>query len=140
MTNNEKNDVLDELEQTGKIENKDFLMLKNLSSDSDSFIRSRIPIILMDFVNKKSLSLLFNLAGDKDSLVRTEAYDSMSVFPYQSVINFLRVSISKENNALARSYAISSWAESVVLLGKITSNNIDYALKQRSKEKKSFVY
>lgn len=135
MITSEINDYLDRLEESGNIENNDFLILKNLSSDSDIYIRSRIPIIMMDFVNEESLTVLFSLAKDSASLVRIEAYDSLSIFPYQEVIDFLRAAINKEKNALARSYAILSWAESVVSLGQTNSSVVEYALKKKSKEK-----
>ena len=57
---------------------------------------------------------MLNLAIDKDALVRCEAYDSLSEFIFKDVEEFLRKSIVRENDELACSYAIMSWAEVIV--------------------------
>lgn len=103
--------------------------------DSDWFIRSRVPVLLMDILNQESLAILITLANDKNPLVRTEAYDSLSVFPFQQAIDSLYIAIEKEQDDLARSYAILSWADCIALLNQIGNDKINFAENQKTNEK-----
>lgn len=135
MTSNEKNDFLDHLEQQPALGANDFARLRILAKDSDSYIRGRLPFVLMNAVTEESLSLLMTLAADPDPLVRTEAYDSMSEFPFQQAVDLLYEAATKDPNSLARSYAIISWAELTRWLNQLTADIIEYADNQKNCEK-----
>ena len=101
-----------------KYENKPALTKKNIKSicvlanDKDALIRGRCAALLVH-----AKRVLLTLACDKDALVRTEAYDSLSAFPSKHAQKFLKQAIVHEPNALARSYAILSWADITQALG-----------------------
>lgn len=106
-----------------KYENKPALTKKNIKSicvlanDKDALIRGRCAKLLANACASKAKHVLITLAGDKDALVRTEAYDSLSAFPSKHVQKVLKQAIVHEPNALARSYAILSWADVTQALG-----------------------
>ena len=68
-------------------------------------------------LTKKNIKSICVLANDKDALVRTEAYDSLSGSPSKNMQKVLKQAIVHEPNALARSYAILSWADVTQALG-----------------------
>ena len=106
-----------------KYENKPVLTKKNIKSicvlanDKDALIRGRCAKLLANASASKAKRVLLTLSCDKDALVRTEAYDSLSGFPSKHVQKFLKQAIVHEPNALARSYAILSWADVTQALG-----------------------
>ena len=106
-----------------KYESKPALTKKNtksicvLSNDKDALIRGRCAGLLVHASASKAKRVLLTLACDKDALVRTEAYDSLSAFPSKHVQKVLKQAIVHEPNALARSYAILSWADVTQALG-----------------------
>lgn len=106
-----------------KYENKPALTKKNIKSicvlanDKDALIRGRCAGLLVHASASKAKRVLLTLACDKDALVRTEAYDSLSAFPSKHAQKVLKQAIVHEPNALARSYAILSWADITQALG-----------------------
>ncbi len=134
MTEQEKSDYLDSLDEKESLDQADFLILKDLSSDPDPYIRSCIPLFLMDFLTEDALAVLIDLAKDKDPLVRTEAYDSLSAFGDQAAADFIRGAILRERNALARAYAITSWAEVTILISGVTAAVSDFAVNRQAGE------
>lgn len=106
-----------------KYENKPALTKKNIKSicvlanGKDALVRGRCAKLLANACASKAKHVLITLAGDKDALVRTEAYDSLSGFPSKHVQKVLKQAIVHEPNALARSYAILSWADVTQALG-----------------------
>lgn len=110
-------------ENSAKIKKGHLRKIINLSQDKNSFVRSRVAAILVNFKNSSSKSILFKLACDKNTLVRIEAYDSLAVFADQEVKSFLENAIKKEKNKTACSYAILSWADVVAILSDNLSEN-----------------
>lgn len=106
-----------------KYENKTVLTKKHIkiisvfANDKDALIRGRCAKLLANASTSKAKHMLLTLASDKNTLVRTEAYDSLSEFPSKNVQKFLKQAIIHESNALARSYAILSWADITQALG-----------------------
>ena len=106
-----------------KYESKPALTKKNIKSicvlanDKNALIRGRCAGLLVHASASKAKRVLLTLACDKDALVRTEAYDSLSAFPSKHAQKFLKQAIVHEPNALARSYAILSWADITQALG-----------------------
>ncbi len=110
MTDEEKIALIDSMENRDETEEY-FAILQWFSHDPDAFVRSRCAAILVNYSGDESLRTLLHLANDTDPFVRTEAYDSLSVFPCRETELFLRHSIYPEDDALAAGYAILSWAD-----------------------------
>ena len=70
---------------------------------------------------------MLRLAGDKKAMVRCEAYDSLSVFQRKDVEKFLKKAVEEEENELALSYAIMSWADVAAARGKNVEEKRSYA-------------
>lgn len=137
MTTEEKISLLNSYDDIAVLSNEHFLILQEFSSDVDSAVRSQVAPLLVDFINETSKNILLRLAQDDDLLVRTEAYDSLAVFSFNDVEDFLKNAIQKEGDSLARSYAILSWADVVLLLQHDLSKNISFLQEQNDKEKSS---
>lgn len=134
MTNREKIDLLETYDDIAILEDEHFVILKNLSFDDDVTIKSMVAPLLVDFPNSDAKDVLIRLAKDDDSLVRTEAYDSLSVFPFPDVQVFLQGAMTREKNSLARSYAILSWTDVSLSMG-YTVAGAPYIRGLRRKEK-----
>lgn len=110
MTDEEKISLIDSLENRDETE-ENFAILQCFSYDPDAFVRSRCAAVLVNYSGDESLRTLLRLANDTDSFVRTEAYDSLAVFPCRETELLLRHCIYPEDDALAAGYAILSWAD-----------------------------
>ncbi len=110
MTEEEKIALIDSIGEQDETEENLFI-LRYFSHDSDAFARSRCAAVLVNYSGEEALRTLLRLANDEDAFVRTEAYDSLAVFPCRETELFLRHSIYPEDDALAAGYAILSWAD-----------------------------
>lgn len=136
MNEKERLYLLDMFNNMSSLKEKHFFVLKELSKDKDSYIRSEAAALLINFESNQSKNILLRLAKDNDSLVRTEAYDSLKVFPLEEVEEFLKNAICREKNQLARSYAIMSWAIIVRdLYEKVSEKHLTFMRKQMELEK-----
>lgn len=117
ISSQEKFHLLTKYEHASTLSKKDFKTIAAFSKDPDAFIRSICAKLLVNFVTPQAKRLLLNLANDKNASVRTEAYDSLSVFPSKKVQKTLKKAIFHEKNKLACSYAILSWADITQTLG-----------------------
>lgn len=135
MTTEEKISLLNSYDEIIVLSNEHFLILQEFSYDDDPAVRSRVAPFLVDFINEAAKNILLRLAQDNDSLVRTEAYDSLAVFPFDDVEAFLRDAIQKEDDDLARSYAILSWADVTLSLQHCSVENISFLQEQKYNEK-----
>jgi HEAT repeat protein len=108
MTDEEKINLLDSFEEVTKLNSEQFKLLKKLSFDRDSFVRSRCAAVLTNAVNDESIQLLFHLVKDKDSLVRIEACDSLRNNHTKNTLNLLIDIVKRDRNSMVRGYAISS--------------------------------
>lgn len=135
MTIEEKINLLQEYDDMAILSDEQFEILKDYSIDNDNTVRRMVAPLLIDFINENSKNILLQLAQDEDELVRTEAFDSLSVFPYNDVLDFLQEAISSETSRLARSYAILSWADVVVLLKRVSVSKIEFAKNKKETEK-----
>ena len=98
---------------------QDYRSLELFAKDSNELVRSQTAAVLVQWKEERAKRLLFILGGDRKYLVRTEAYDSLSIYDSEDVEEFLKTSILKEQNNLAKGYAILSWADvAVKLYGK----------------------
>lgn len=125
MTDEEKISLIDSLENRDETEDN-FAILQCFSYDPDAFVRSRCAAVLVNYSGDESLRTLFRLANDSDPFVRTEAYDSLAVFPCRETELFLRHSIYPEDDALAAGYAILSWADVTAALHNESAEQIAF--------------
>ena len=77
MNEKERLYLLDMFNKMSSLKEKHFFVLKELSKDKDSYIRSEAAALLINFESNQSKNILLRLAKDDVSLVRTEAYDSL---------------------------------------------------------------
>ena len=116
MTVREKIELLDLYDELSSLNFRQREVLKRLSYDNNSFIRGLTASLLVKTVNRDVMNILFWLAFDKCEYVRIEAYDSLSEFEYKEVVDFLKNALQNEKSNLAKSYAITSFAEVVFKL------------------------
>ena len=116
MTVREKIELLDLYDELPSLNFLQMEVLKRLSYDNNSFIRGLTASLLVKTVNRDVMNILFWLAFDKCEYVRIEAYDSLSEFEYKEVVDFLKNALQNEKSNLAKSYAITSFAEVVFKL------------------------
>lgn len=128
MTDDEKIELVDMIEDLKVLNNNHFEILKQFSYDNCSFLRSRCAALLVNFINEDSMNLLIKLCQDEDSFVRTEAYDTLGVFWFGQSEEILFRAIQKENDDLALSYAILSWADVVKHLHDNFKNQIAFVI------------
>ena len=119
MSYHDKEQFLDNCEESIEfiMENRTILLL--LAKDCDDWIRSRVASFLVCFSDKRVEKCLLKLSKDKHSFVRTEAYDSLGEFTSKRVEKRLRKAIINEKNELACFYAILSWVDVVVSRSEI---------------------
>lgn len=134
MTIKEKINLLNNYMDIETLTDKHFKALQELSYDKDSFVRSMIPPLLTNFIDEAALGILWRLAQDQDTLVRTEVYDSLAVFPFDVVEKLLEKFMIEEKDALARSYAILSWADVTLSLNHVSFDKINVLKKAKSIE------
>jgi HEAT repeat protein len=134
MTDEEKVNLIDSLEDVDELTCEHFKFLNELSFDDDDFVRSRCAALLINFENDSSMNLLLHLIEDEDPLVRTEAYDSLSVFRKLETKNAMFNAMKKEKDCLARSFAILSWVDISIALSHIEREDIDFLKKFMSQE------
>lgn len=127
MKTKEKLQLLISYEEKEELKEKHLKRLIKFSKDKDSLVRSSAASILINFENKAAKEALLELAGDKKAMVRCEAYDSLSVFHRKDVEKFLKKAVEEEENELALSYAIMSWADVAAARGKNVEEKRSYA-------------
>ena len=126
----DKNSLLSRYEKVNYLEIADYIFLNQLADDEDSYIRSSIACMLVDFVTSQSKNILLKLANDCDAIVRMQAYDSLSAFPFLDVEEKLRNALQNECDDLARSYVIMSYVDISAALH--FDNSLCYRMLQNS--------
>lgn len=127
MKTKEKLQLLIFYEEKEELKEKHLKRLIKFSKDKDPLVRSSAASLLINFENKAAKKALLGLAGDKKAMVRCEAYDSLSVFQRKDVEKFLKKAVEEEENELALSYAIMSWADVAAARGKNVEEKRSYA-------------
>jgi HEAT repeat protein len=135
MRTKEKIAILDKFNELQELDHSHFEIIAKLVFDKDDLVRSQCAALLINFVNEESKNLLFRLAQDKYDLVRTESYDSLGDFFFDDVEAFLAKAIKTELDALARRYAILSWANVVIALQQISAELVSEIEKLKAQEK-----
>lgn len=103
------------MEVSTQLSPNDWALIEQYSTDNDAYIRDLVAVLLAQHLNKQSEDILIRLTQDDDSLVRTDAYDSLSGYYSANVMSVLKTAVFNEQDYLARSYAIRSYADVVFL-------------------------
>lgn len=87
-------------------------LIKN-SENSDSEIRDYIAELLVYFDGETAQNTLLKLCGDADELVRTNACDSLSVYPSKKVYDRLLQIYKTDKSILVKNFALLSAVDMV---------------------------
>lgn len=111
MNFREKEKLLKHLEEKSyeeEFDEKELIMLSELSYDDSNYIRAVVARILVESNSEKGEQILLRLAKDHDTLVRTEACDSLCISEAAMTYDILKDIAEKDRIGLVRGYAIMS--------------------------------
>lgn len=131
MVVKEKIELLNSYDELNEFTDKQKLLLRKLSYDSNSFVRGLVASLMVKSINEFGFEILNRLSKDKNDYVRTEVFDSLSVFNDMNTVTLLQNAISTDTNNLAKSYAIMSLGDVVYSLG-ISNDFKEYVYKIKS--------
>ena len=131
MVVKEKIELLNNYDELNEFTDKQNLLLRKLSYDSNSFVRGLVASLMVKSINEFGFEILNRLSKDKNDYVRTEVFDSLSVFNDMNTVTLLQNAISTDTNNLAKSYAIMSLGDVVYSLG-ISNDFKEYVYKIKS--------
>lgn len=117
MVVKDKIELLNNYDELNEFTDKQKLLLRKLSYDSNSFVRGLVASLMVKSIDEFGFEILSRLSKDKNDYVRTEVYDSLSVFNNMNTVTLLQNAISTNTNNLAKSYAIMSLVDVVYSLG-----------------------
>lgn len=117
MVVKDKIELLNNYDELNEFTDKQKLLLRKLSYDSNSFVRGLVASLMVKSIDEFGFEILSRLSKDKNDYVRTEVYDSLSVFNNMNTVTLLQNAISTNTNNLAKSYAIMSLGDVVYSLG-----------------------
>lgn len=131
MVVKDKIELLNNYDELNEFTDKQKLLLRKLSYDSNSFVRGLVASLMVKSIDEFGFEILSRLSKDKNDYVRTEVYDSLSVFNNMNTVTLLQNTISTDTNNLAKSYAIMSLGDVVYSLG-ISNDFKEYVYKIKS--------
>ena len=131
MVVKEKIELLNSYDELNEFTDKQKLLLRKLSYDSNSFVRGLVASLMVKFIDEFGFEILNRLSKDNNDYVRTEVFDSLSVFNDMNTVTLLQNAISSDTNSLAKSYAIMSLGDVVYSLG-ISNDFKEYVYKIKS--------
>lgn len=131
MVVKEKIELLNNYDELNKFTDKQKLLLRKLSYDSNSFVRGLVASLMVKSIDEFGFEILNRLSKDNNDYVRTEVFDSLSVFNDMNTVTLLQNAISTDTNNLAKSYAIMSLGDVVYSLG-ISNDFKEYVYKIKS--------
>ena len=131
MVVKEKIELLNSYDELNEFTDKQKLLLRKLSYDSNSFVRWLVASLMVKFIDEFGFEILNRLSKDNNDYVRTEVFDSLSVFNDMNTVTLLQNAISTDTNNLAKSYAIMSLGDVVYSLG-ISNDFKEYVYKIKS--------
>ena len=114
----------------------DTVFIRLCLSDDNCQIRSEAASMILNspYSDKNDEKLLLEMCYDKESLVRIEVYDALSCCSEKYVADKIKSAITYENDCIARSYAIISWADIAARIIQNYTQEIEYIkLIQKSK-------
>ncbi|MGO5175160.1 HEAT repeat domain-containing protein [Ruminococcus sp. LCP21S3_E8] len=128
MVVKEKIELLNNYDELNEFTDKQKLLLRKLSYDSNSFVRGLVASLMVKSIDEFGFEILNRLSKDNNDYVRTEVFDSLSVFNDMNTVTLLQNAISTDTNNLAKSYAIMSLGDVVYSLG-ISNDFKEYVYK-----------
>ena len=131
MVVKEKIELLNNYDELNEFTDKQNLLLRKLSYDSNSFVRGLVASLMVKSIDEFGFEILNRLSKDNNDYVRTEVFDSLSVFNDMNTVTLLQNAISTDTNNLAKSYAIMSLGDVVYSLG-ISNDFKEYVYKIKS--------
>lgn len=131
MVVKEKIELLNNYDELNEFTDKQKLLLRKLSYDSNSFVRGLVASLMVKSIDEFGFEILNRLSKDNNDYVRTEVFDSLSVFNDMNTVTLLQNAISTDTNNLAKSYAIMSLGDVVYSLG-ISNDFKEYVYKIKS--------
>lgn len=131
MVVKEKIELLNNYDELNEFTDKQKLLLRKLSYDSNSFVRGLVAYLMVKSIDEFGFEILNRLSKDNNDYVRTEVFDSLSVFNDMNTVTLLQNAISTDTNNLAKSYAIMSLGDVVYSLG-ISNDFKEYVYKIKS--------
>lgn len=131
MVVNEKIELLNSYDELSEFTDKQKLLLRKLSYDSNSFVKGLVASLMVKSIDEFGFEILNRLSKDNNDYVRTEVFDSLSVFNDMNTATLLQNAISTDTNNLAKSYAIMSLGDVVYSLG-ISNDFKEYVYKIKS--------
>lgn len=123
--------MLNNYDELSEFTDKQKLLLRKLSYDSNSFVRGLVASLMVKSIDEFGFEILNRLSKDNNDYVRTEVFDLLSVFNDMNTVTLLQNAISTDTNNLAKSYAIMSLGDVVYSLG-ISNDFKEYAYKIKS--------
>lgn len=131
MVVKEKIELLNNYDELNEFTDKQKLLLRKLSYDSNSFVRGLVAYLMVKSIDEFGFEILNRLSKDNNDYVRTEVFDSLSVFNDMNTVTLLQNAISTDTNNLAKSYAIMSLGDVVYSL-RISNDFKEYVYKIKS--------
>ena len=131
MVVKEKIELLNNYDELNEFTDKQKLLLRKLSYDSNSFVRGLVASLMVKSIDEFGFEILNRLSKDNNDYVRTEVFDSLSVFNDMNTVTLLQNAISTDTNNLAKSYAIMSLGDVAYSLG-ISNDFKEYVYKIKS--------
>lgn len=131
MVVNEKIELLNNYDELSEFTDKQKLLLRKLSYDSNSYVKGLVASLMVKSIDEFGFEILNRLSKDNNDYVRTEVFDSLSVFNDMNTVTLLQNAISTDTNNLAKSYAIMSLGDVVYSLG-ISNDFKEYVYKIKS--------
>lgn len=131
MVVKDKIELLNNYDELNEFTDKQKLLLRKLSYDSNSFVKGLVASLMVKSIDEFGFEILNRLSKDNNDYVRTEVFDSLSVFNDMNTVTLLQNAISTDTNNLAKSYAIMSLGDVVYSLG-ISNDFKGYVYKIKS--------
>lgn len=131
MVVKDKIELLNNYDELNEFTDKQKLLLRKLSYDSNSFVKGLVASLMVKSIDEFGFEILNRLSKDNNDYVRTEVFDSLSVFNDMNTVTLLQNAISTDTNNLAKSYAIMSLGDVVYSLG-ISNDFKEYVYKIKS--------
>lgn len=131
MVVKDKIELLNNYDELNEFTDKQKLLLRKLSYDSNSFVRGLVASLMVKSIDEFGFEILNRLSKDNNDYVRTEVFDSLSIFNDMNTVTLLQNAISTDTNNLAKSYAIMSFGDVVYSL-EISNDFKEYVYKIKS--------
>ncbi len=128
MSDYNSEDIIFSMEEKVKWDEFDFEVLNKLSYSEYPLTRIKVARLCGYEKDLRTKNILLRLMNDPNENVRTEVYDALSSYKEYEISAYLKNVVKKEEDYIAKSYAILSWIEIVVVLSQISNEEIDFLI------------